>query len=175
MVAALMKSRAGMISDKLNLIVKDESLRHYNISVPKFSRDVFQESKPLKNGDDVSSICFALEQRLKDIMTAYENICDLDIRYHMAVYENPQLYDEELSREIKSLFQRCLEIARQNNFDDRDLKYPAYEFDSNLLGRWRSVLSECEAIVNPCVANIECADLADQALEQHRAGQTEEM
>lgn len=133
-----------------------------------------KEQAAWKAGHDKAMACFTLEELLKDAADLYENICRIDEFWHLTVYEHPDAFDPQFSDVLKSLFVRWHEIAGGilASVNEMHAEFVSRGFDTARIARITDFHAQCGAILNP--SEVE-TDLADRALELHRAGATEAM
>lgn len=136
-----------------------------------------EEQESWKDEHDTALACFELEQLIKDGIRLYEDICRLDEEWHLHVYGNPDSFVQSFSDRLRDLFSKWFGVTSGllKIFQTAHANYAARGFDMDSFSKLCGSYKQCEAIFNPAVRTVECAELATVALELHRAGETEEM
>ena len=130
-----------------------------------------EEQEAWKGDHDRAMACFELDELIKDSAQVYEDICRLDEQWHLLIYKTGGDHPTDT---IDDLYESWFAATRRLNdlFSMMEAEYAARGFDRKNHTWFVACRNTCAAILDP--SELE-SDLADEAIQQHRNGDTIEL
>lgn len=117
--------------------------------------------------------CHDLQEWLAILISTYDLVVRLDERWRHAVFEKLEVHDPAVDREISDLFTRWKHAATIMERRIRD--FETKQFDVDHAAALRKRLHEVTSLLTPdreFFTGQALVDLRDDAIDQHRRGQT---
>jgi hypothetical protein len=136
--------------------------------------DLQMEHERWQSESQIVDVCYGLEELSFDYLDLYGTICRLDHHWHMEVLTHPECFKQSMSDRLHHLFEHWATAARRllDVFAGFQQEYQQRGFDTDATDRLAAAYRECDASLNP--SDVEITELANLAIEQHRAGLTED-
>ena len=130
-----------------------------------------EEDEHVIRDSKVSVACFDLEELIRDRIALFQDIVRLDHHVCMESFRDPATYHQDVESQIRTLFSRWCEGTGHvlEVFSKIRESYVASGFAMAHVDELESHFKTCSALLDP--SNIE-THLADEAIDQHRKGQT---
>jgi hypothetical protein len=130
-----------------------------------------EEDEQVIRDSKVSVACFDLEELIRDRIALFQDIVRLDQHVCMESFRDHAIYHHDVESQIRTLFSRWCEGTGHvlDLFSKIRESYVTSGFAMAHVDELESHFKTCSALLGP--SNVE-TDLADEAIDQHRKGQT---
>jgi hypothetical protein len=130
-----------------------------------------EEDEHVIRDSKISVACFDLEELIRDRIVLFKDIVRLDQHVCMESFKEPEKFHQDIESQIQMLFSRWCEGTGQilAVFSTIREVYDSTGFGMVHVDELESQFKTCSALLNP--SNVE-THLADEAIDQHRKGQT---
>ncbi len=124
--------------------------------------------------------CFDLHDILKEAIHYYQLITELELDWRDWSFENPDRFDAEIEKRIRSLFEMWHATSKNMSslLGDLEGQYRERGFDSNLMLEFRRCLQNAESVLadqHSYFVSDAMVNLRDAAIDDLKQGNTCEM